>query len=136
MFSDYPTRQELQEKFREFGSLGVSLNLVADYLGIKDINKFLQENYFCFEEYRKAQANRVTELNRILIQGIIDGDVKAVNISRAIKALKEHTNLYNFIEEEDLENFRPVESEAIAEIYKRAMQRLREDEEEKKDSID
>jgi heme oxygenase len=130
------TRQELQEKFREAGSLGISLNLVADKLEIEDINKFLEENYFCFAEYRKAQANRIEEINGILIKNIIEGDVKAVNISRAIKALKEHTNLYNFIEEEDLENFRPRNSEAIDEIYRRAMQRLREDEEEKENSID
>ena len=124
------TGQQLKEEFEKAGKLGISLNLVADKIGIEDINEFLTDNYHLFKIYRKAQALSIEEINDTLYERAKSGDVKAID------ALKKHTNLYNFIEEEDLENYRPRNNQAINEIYKRAMQRLKDDEEEKKDSID
>ena len=124
------TGQQLKEEFEKAGKLGISLNLVADKIGIEDINEFLTDNYHLFKIYRKAQALSIEEINDTLYERAKSGDVKAID------ALKKHTNLYNFIEEEDLENYRPKNNQAINEIYKRAMQRLKNDEEEKKNSID
>jgi len=124
------TGQQLKEEFEKAGKLGISLNLVADKIGIEDINEFLTDNYHLFKIYRKAQALSIEEINDTLYERAKSGDVKAID------ALKKHTNLYNFIEEEDLENYRPRNNQAINEIYKRAMQRLKDDEEEKKDSVD
>ena len=124
------TGQQLKEEFEKAGKLGISLNLVADKIGIEDINEFLTDNYHLFKIYRKAQALSIEEINDTLYERAKAGDVKAID------ALKKHTNLYNFIEEEDLENYRPKNNQAINEIYKRAMQRLKDDEEEKKDSVD
>lgn len=124
------TGQQLKEEFEKAGKLGISLNLVADKIGIEDINEFLTDNYHLFKIYRKAQALSIEEINDTLYERAKSGDVKAID------ALKKHTNLYNFIEEEDLENYRPKNNQAINEIYKRAMQRLKDDEEEKKDSVD
>jgi hypothetical protein len=124
------TGQQLKEEFEKAGKLGISLNLVADKIGIEDINEFLTDNYHLFKIYRKAQALSIEEINDTLYERAKAGDVKAID------ALKKHTNLYNFIEEEDLENYRPRNNQAINEIYKRAMQRLKDDEEEKKDSVD
>jgi hypothetical protein len=124
------TGQQLKEEFEKAGKLGISLNLVADKIGIEDINEFLTDNYHLFKIYRKAQALSIEEINDTLYERAKAGDVKAID------ALKKHTNLYNFIEEEDLENYRPKNNQAINEIYKRAMQRLKDDEEEKKNSID
>jgi len=124
------TGQQLKEEFEKAGKLGISLNLVADKIGIEDINEFLTDNYHLFKIYRKAQALSIEEINDTLYERAKAGDVKALD------ALKKHTNLYNFIEEEDLENYRPKNNQAINEIYKRAMQRLKDDEEEKKNSVD
>jgi len=124
------TGQQLKEEFEKAGKLGISLNLVADKIGIEDINEFLTDNYHLFKIYRKAQALSIEEINDTLYERAKAGDVKAID------ALKKHTNLYNFIEEEDLENYRPKNNQAINEIYKRAMQRLKDDEEEKKNSVD
>ena len=124
------TGQQLKEEFEKAGKLGISLNLVADKIGIEDINEFLTDNYHLFKIYRKAQALSIEEINDTLYERAKSGDVKAID------ALKKHTNLYNFIEEEDLENYRPKNNQAINEIYKRAMQRLKDDEEEKKNSVD
>lgn len=125
------TGQQLKEEFEKAGRRGISLNLVADKIGIEDINEFLTDNYHLFKAYRKAQALSIEEINDTLYEKAKNGDVKAID------ALKKHTNLYNFIEEEDLENYRPKNCAAIDDIYKRAMQRLKEEnEEEKKNSID
>jgi hypothetical protein len=124
------TGQQLKEEFEKAGKLGISLNLVADKIGIEDINEFLTDNYHLFKIYRKAQALSIEEINDTLYERAKAGDVKAID------ALKKHTNLYNFIEEEDLENYRPKNNQAINEIYKRAMQRLKDDKEEKKNSVD
>jgi hypothetical protein len=117
------TREELIQKFEEAGSYGVSLYVVSDELGIEDINEFLKDNYFLFTAYRKAQASRVTSINKTLIEKANAGDLKAIN------ALREHTNLYNFIEQEDIEFFRPKDAQKINEIYEQTMQKLRQESE-------
>jgi len=58
-----------------------------------------------------------------LIEKANAGDLKAIN------ALREHTNLYNFIEQEDIEFFRPKDAQKINEIYEQTMQKLRQESE-------
>lgn len=121
------TIQQLKDEFRKAGRLGLSINIVSDKLGIRDTNEFLTDNYYLFEEYRKAQAASIEEINQTLHDKAKNGDIKA------IEALKKHSNLYNFIEQEDIEQFRPKDADKINEIYERTMQRLREESEEEQD---